>query len=187
MKQKARRITAPEQRQKERETALQEYDFSDVETYARIAGLNEIAISILIALVEDHVSDSPRTYGQIADHLGIHENTVLKYRRNALFNRLHRDILREIFHGNLDKVYRGMMIGVDKGQSGMVKLAMEMQGEHTPTMQSLNVNVNRTISDDKPLDIMETTERYLTMLGAKGWSLDMIAEVWNRLKSEQAF
>ncbi len=173
--------------QTQTQTAIVDDDFSDMETYCRVAGLNEIGICIMRALVEDQMLDSPRTGSQLADDLGFHENTIYKYRRNSLFNHLYAGILREIFHGNLDRVYRGMMKGVDKGQSGMIKLAMEMQGEHTPTMQSLNVNVNRTISDDKPLDIIETTERYLTMLGAKGWSLDMIAEVWERLKKQQAF
>ncbi len=169
------------------QTAIVENDFDDIKKYCEVAGLPPMGISILIAMVQDDVSESPRSGYELADDLGVHFNTIYKYRRNSLFNRLHAEILREIFHGNLDKVYAGMMIGVKKGQSGMVKLAMEMQGEHTPTMQSLNVNVNRTISDDKPLDIVETTERYLTMLGAKGWSLDMITEVWERLKKQQAF
>jgi hypothetical protein len=171
------------------DTALEEHDFADVEKYCQLAGLPPIGIAIMIALVSDHVSDSPRTGSVIADDLGIHENTVYKYRRNPLFNRLHAQILREIFQGNLDRVYKGMMIGVDKGNTGMVKLALEHSGEYVQQFRNVNVNLNRNVSalDTQPLDIDTAAERFLSMLGTRGWSLEMVVDLWHRLKREQAF
>lgn len=158
-----------------------------LEKSADIAALTHKQKAYLRAIIDDYLSESPRSDGAICDEIGIHRDSALKYRKNPRFNAVLSQVLYACTKGKFDVILSSLFTAARQGKVSAAKLLMEYIGEYTFKMQTLNLNVNRDILSTQTLDIDAATEKYLTMLGTRGWSLEMIADMWHKLKSEQAF
>lgn len=163
----------------------------EVEDYlqrtADIAGLTHKRKAYLKAIVDDYMLESPRSDVDICESIGISRDTALTCRQDPRFNAVLSQVLYACTKGKFDVILSSLFKAARQGKVSAAKLLMEYIGEYTFKMQTLNLHVNRGIMDTNPMDIDAAAEKFLTMLGGRGWSLEMVVDLWHKLKSEQAF
>jgi hypothetical protein len=168
--------------------AIDETSFDYVEKYISLSALPKIKAAILREEMKDYVSESPcRTATQIAEDIGCHINTVFQAHKDARFLAAKDKIQDMWFQSMAGEVYKAVLDTAKGGKVGAQKLALEVMGKHVTRIESKNVNVTADITSVGVNSIDDSVDRFLTMLGNRGWSLEMIADRWRILKSQQAF
>lgn len=162
-------------------------DFNVVDKCIRLADLPKSMEYILREEISDFCRESPRrTNREIAAAAGVHENSVYNAHNDIRFIRA-RDKLQDIyFRTKTGRFYQALLDAADNGKIGAIKLGLEIAGKHINKTEVTTHKVNDT-NDLQGINMDQAVEKFLIMLGSRGWSLNMIAEVWNRLKNQQAF
>jgi hypothetical protein len=168
--------------------AIDESSFDYVDKYIALSQLPKMKAAILREEMSDYVSESPpRSAQQIADSIGCAVRTVYQAHNDARFLAAKDKIQDMWFQSMAGEVYKAVLDTAKGGKVGAQKLALEVMGKHVTRIESKNVNVNADITSGGVNSIDDSVDRFLTMLGNRGWSLEMIADRWRILKSQQAF
>ncbi len=170
------------------EEAIESEAFDVIEKNISMASLPKGLEYVLRVEMEDFVSESPRaTAEDIAERAGVHSQTVFRAHRDARFIAV-KDRIQDIyFQGKAERFYSALLKSADSGKVGAIKLGLEITGKHVTRIESRNVNINTDMSTDGTFNLDNAVDKFLVMLGNKGWSLEMIADKWRLLKSKQAF
>ena len=91
------------------------------------------------------------------------------------------------FQSQAGSVYQAVLDTARQGKVGAQKLALEVMGKHVTRIESKNVNVNADMVSGSDLNLDKAIDKFLIMIGNRGWSLEMIADRWRVLKQTQAF
>jgi len=157
-----------------------------IESHTKLIDLPKNQILILHEEIYDFMSESSRTIAQIAKKLKIHVQTVYYAHRSRAYKACKQSILHELFMQDSQVFYTALVKAAKNEKIGAIRLGLEVQGIYTPKHQTENVNVNVNVGSDNMTPIA-AIERFLTMLGARGWSIEQLTEIWNNLKQSQAF
>lgn len=172
----------------EAEQAIDDNTFDFAEKYIAMAGLPRIRSAILRTEMLDYMSESPSMSAQqIADHVGCSVESVYVAHRDVRYKVAKSHIQDMWFQGMAGNVYKAVLDTAMAGKVGAQKLALEVMGKHVTRVETRNVNLNADILSDQTVDMDSAVDRFLIMLGTKGWSLDMLADKWRTLKNQQAF
>lgn len=166
---------------------IEQANYDYVEKYVSLSGLPKVKAAILQAEMADYVSESPHgTAAKIAERVGCHVNTVFQAHKDARYLAAKDKIQDMWFQSQAGSVYQAVLETARAGKVGAQKLALEVMGKHVTRIESKNINVSATM-DTGPLDLDAAIDRFLVMIGNRGWSLEMLADRWRILKSTQAF
>ena len=162
-----------------------------VEKCISLAGMPKVMAYILREEMTDYTSESPpATAQQIADRVGCHINSVFKAHKDARFLSA-KDKIQDIwFNSQAGSVYKAVLDTARAGKVGAQRLALDVMGKHVTRVETKNVNINADImgvQDGSMDNATAMVDKFLIMLGNRAWSLDMIADRWRILKSQQAF
>ena len=170
------------------EEAIVNADYDVIEKNISMAQLPKGLEYVLRVEMEDFVSESPRaTAEEVAERAGVHSQTVFRAHRDARFIAV-KDRIQDIyFQGKADRFYAATLKAADAGKVGAIKLGLEMTGKHVDRRESKNVNIRADMTTSGEFNLDNAIDKFLIMIGNRGWSLEMIAEKWRNLKSSQAF
>lgn len=157
-----------------------------VQTRAHIAGLSTPQLLVMQELAIDLISESPRTNCQLAEHLGMHRNTIGKYRTDTRFNRVLSEMVFAVTKGKLDVIMADLMKAAHQGKVAAIKLLLEYVGEYTQKIATLNMHVQAG-NIDSDMDLDSAVDKFLIMLGSRGWNIQQLTARWVSLKGRQAF
>ena len=155
---------------------------SDIEYHT----LTKVERLILSAEVKDFMSESSRTVEAISKEIGVSMSSIFRAHKNQRYTSVFDRVTDRIFQTMAHVGYSGLLKAARDGKVSASKLILEVTNKYTPKVQTESVNVNVNIGDDR-MTPDAAIERFLVLLGTRGWSLEMIAEVWHRLKASQAF
>ena len=162
------------------------YDY--VEKYVALSGLPKFKAKILQAEMANYMSDSPPlTAAQIAENVGCHVNTVFQAHKDSRYLACKDKIQDMWFQGQAGSVYAAVLQTARDGKVGAQKLALEVMGKHVTRIESKSVHIDASMADTGALDLDAAIDRFLIMIGNRGWSLEMLADRWRELKASQAF
>lgn len=162
------------------------YDY--VEKYVSMSGLPKLKAAILQAEMMQYTSESPPlTAAQIAAKCDCHVNTVFQAHKDARYLAAKDKIQDMWFQSQAGSVYTAVLKTARDGKVGAQKLALEVMGKHVTRIESKNVNISADMSVDGALNLNDAIDRFIIMIGNRGWSLEMLADRWRELKSTQAF
>lgn len=167
--------------------AITDDSYDLVEKSISLANMPKALEYVLRVEIDDFVSESPRvTAAEIAERAGVNISSVFRAHRDARYIAA-KDRIQDIyFQGKADRFYSALLKSADSGKVGAIKLGLEITGKHVTRIESKNINVSATM-DTGPLDLDAAIDRFLVMIGNRGWSLEMLADRWRILKSTQAF
>jgi len=157
-----------------------------LENAVNIADLTKSQRRVLKEEIHDFMTESSRSVVAIAEKLEIHPETVYTAHRAPVYRQLFTQLTDQIFMDMAHIGYSGIIKGARDGKVSASKLILEVTGKYTPKHQTENVNVNVNVGSDNMTPIA-AIERFLTLLGARGWSIEQLTEIWNNLKQSQAF
>lgn len=162
------------------------YDFT--EKYIAMAGLPRIRSAILRTEMLNYMSESPcMTAQQIADQVDCSVESVYKAHRDVRYKAAKSHIQDMWFQGMAGNVYKAVLDTAMAGKVGAQKLALEVMGKHVTRVETRNINTNVDIMGDQTFDLDAAIDKFIIMVGNRGWSLEMLADRWRILKSSQAF
>jgi len=162
------------------------YDY--VEKFISLAGMSRLMQAILRAEMRAYVSDSPLPTGQqIAIQCDCTREWVYKVQSDVRYMTAKDKIQDMWFQGQAGSVYQAVLETARQGKVGAQKLALEVMGKHVTRIESKNVNINSDIGSTPDLNLDKAIDKFLIMIGNRGWSLEMIADRWRILKQTQAF
>ena len=168
--------------------AIEDVSYDIVEKSIAMSGLPKALEYVLRVEMEDFMSESPRvTAEEIADRAGVNISSVFRAHKDARYIAVKDKIQDIYFQGKADRFYHALLRAADANKVGAIRLGLEVTGKHVNRVETRNINVNADILSDQAVDIDSAVDRFLIMLGTKGWSLEMIADKWRSLKSQQAF
>jgi len=172
----------------EMEEAIENADYDVIEKHITIAQLPKGLEYVLRVEMEDFMSESPRaTAEETAERAGVHAQTVFRAHRDARYIAV-KDRIQDIyFQGKADRFYAATLKAADAGKVGAIKLGLEMTGKHVDRSESKSVNISADVGIDGAFNLDAAIDRFLIMVGNRGWSLEMLADRWRQLKTEQAF
>ena len=162
------------------------YDYID--KFISLAGMSRLMESILRVEMLAYTSESPLPTGQqIADKCDCSREWVYKCQNDARYMAAKDKIQDMWFQGQAGSVYQAVLQTARDGKVGAQKLALEVMGKHVTRIESKNVNVNADMVSVGDLNLDKAIDKFLIMIGNRGWSLEMIADRWRILKQTQAF
>ena len=162
------------------------YDY--VEKFISLSGMSGTMSDILRTEMMAYVSESPHPTGQqIADTVGCSVVWVYQCRKDARYLAAKDKIQDMWFQSQAGSVYQAVLDTARQGKVGAQKLALEVMGKHVTRIESKNVNVNADMVSGSDLNLDKAIDKFLIMIGNRGWSLEMIADRWRVLKQTQAF
>jgi len=162
------------------------YDY--VEKYISLAGMSRVMGDILREEMLAYTSESPHPTGQqIADKVGCSVVWVYRCQKDARYLSAKDKIQDMWFRSQAGSVYKAVLQTAQGGKVGAQKLALEVMGKHVTRVESRNVNINTDMTTDGALGLDNAIDKFLVMIGNRGWSLEMLADRWRDLKASQAF
>jgi hypothetical protein len=169
------------------EQAIDQENYDFIEKYISVSSLPRLQADILRTEMLAYVSETPSMSAkEIAEVVGCSVPLVYKAHNDARFIAAKDKIQDMWFQSMAGDVYKAVLDTAKAGKVGAQKLALEVMGKHVTRIESKNVNVNADIMGISG-DTTDMVDKFLTMLGNRGWSLDMIADRWRLLKASQAF
>ena len=174
--------------EKQLEQAVETDNYDIVEKSISLSNLPKALEYVLRAEIDDFVSESPRaTAADIAERAGVHINSVFRAHKDVRYLQA-KDRIQDIyFQGKADIFYSALVDSARSGKVGAIKLGLEITGKHVTRIESRNVNISAGMDTDGTLDLDKAIDRFIVMIGNRGWSLEMLADRWRVLKSTQAF
>lgn len=170
---------------------------NDLETLAshsaEYVNLIDTQKMVLLAIMEDFISEDIRTDVDMASDLGIDRKTIYNCKRNPRFNRAMTQLMPEMVKAKLPK-YLTMVEDHGVKDWKAIEFLLKYAGLYTPTQQNLNVNANVGRQMDQQGSITESKDTLLTRMGELGWSVERVQEFaasiparFEELRSEGAF
>jgi len=161
-----------------------------VTNYPQFARLSTHQRALLSAIVDDYLSQNPRTQGQMAEDMGISRSTITKNLCNPTFG-MAVGIMMVAVTRSKTSVYLHELEKTALNSVGHVKLrALELLlkygGTYTNKVQveTRNLNVNMSSESASGLD---SIDKFLITLGGKGWNKERLCARWDELKAQQAW
>ena len=111
------------------------------ESYAIIAKLTPLQQQVMLALIDNTLSEDKQTDGQIAEKCNTSRDYVWKLRRQPKFASAMGLLIKSIAIGTADKAFVLLMKHAEK-DPGSVKTWLQMSGVHVDRRQNLNINAN---------------------------------------------
>jgi len=159
-----------------------------VDKIISLSGLSKTAADVLAMEMNAFTSESPHLTGQeIADHVGCSREWVYRVQKDSRYLAAKDKIQDVWFRSQAGSVYAAVLTTAREGKVGAQKLALEVMGKHVTRVESRNVNISADMTTDGALDLDNAIDKFLVMIGNRGWSLEMLADRWRDLKSSQAF
>jgi len=163
-----------------------QYDYA--EKYISLSGLPRVKADILRVEMQQYMSESPSMSAkQIAKSLDCSVESIYKAHKDARYIAAKDKILDIWFAGQAGSVYKAVISTAIDGKVGAQRLYLESVGKTSKRIETHNVNLNADILSDQTTDLDGAIDRFLIMIGSRGWSLDMLADKWRQLKNQQAF
>ena len=131
-------------------------------------GLTQRQILILVALVENVISENPVSDAQIAAQIGVHRTTITRNRQNPQFSRALSVMVREIVKGDVDSLI-GQLYKHGQKNYKAIELLLKYSGQYTEKHQSFTVHANvdtETIFQSSG----DAIDAFLIRLGELGWN-----------------
>ena len=167
---------------------IEQANYDYVEKYIGLARMSRIMSDILREEMLAYTSESPHPTGQqIADKVGCSLVWVYRCQKDARYLAA-KDKIQDIwFRSQAGSVYAAVLETARAGKVGAQKLALEVMGKHVTRIESKSVHIDASMAETGTLDLDAAIDRFLIMVGNRGWSLEMLAERWRELKNTQAF
>lgn len=166
---------------------IEQANYDYIEKYISLSGLTKTMSDILREEMMAYTSESPHLKGQeIADKVGCSVVWVYRCQKDARYLAAKDKIQDMWFQSQAGSVYQAVLETARAGKVGAQKLALEVMGKHVTRIESKNINISASM-DTGPLDLDAAIDKFLVMIGNRGWSLEMLADRWRILKSTQAF
>jgi len=163
-------------------------NYNYIEKFISLSGLSGTMSDILRTEMIAYTSESPHPTGQeIADKVGCSVVWVYKCRQDARYLAAKDKIQDMWFKSQAGSVYQAVLETARDGKVGAQKLALEVMGKHVTRIESKNVNISGDMISVGDLNLDKAIDKFLIMIGNRGWSLEMIADRWRILKQTQAF
>lgn len=160
---------------------------------AEYVNLKDTQKSVMLAIMDDFISEDIRTDVKMASDLGIDRKTIYNCKRNPRFNRAMTQIMPEMVKAKLPK-YLAMVEDHGVKDWKAIEFLLKYAGLYTPTQQNLNVNASIGRQLDAQGSITDSKDALLTRMGELGWSLDRVQEFaasiparFEELRAEGAF
>ena len=167
---------------------LDKRELDYTEKYITISGLPRVKADILRAEMTQYMSESPSMSAQqIADHLDCSVESVYQAHKDVRFIKAKDQILTMWYQNQQDKVYKAVIQTAIDGKVGAQRLYLESTNRTSKRIETRNMNLNADIMGDQGLDLDSAIDKFLIMIGNRGWSIEMVADRWRSLKNSQAF
>lgn len=145
--------------------------------------------TVLLAIMEDFISENIRSDVQIAADCGIDRKTVYNCKVNPLFNNALAFVMPELVKAKVPKYLAQIEKHGEKDYKPL-EFLLKYAGLYVPKSQNLNINANigSSRTQNKPLSVV--VDDVLIRLGELGWSEDRVSELVDRfreLRDEGAF
>jgi len=162
------------------------YDY--IEKHISLSGMPKKMGDILRAEMMAYVSESPYpTAAKIAETCECSVIWVYQCHTDVRYIAAKDKIQDMWFQSKAGSVYAAVLDTARAGKVGAQKLALEVMGKHVTRIESKHVNISADMRSDGTLDLDKAIDRFIVMLGNRGWSLEMLADRWRELKGQQAF
>ena len=161
-----------------------------ITNYPQFARLSSHQRAILSATVSDYILEKPRTQEQMAEDLGISRSTIVK----------------NLSHPGFGMALGMMMVAITRSKTNIYlreleKTAMESIGHVKIRALELLLKYGGTLTNKLQVDIrsqtvnmssesasgLDSIDKFLITLGAKGWNKERLCARWDELKSQQAW
>jgi len=168
-------------------TDLQTDSESIVQNYAEYAQLTEGQKSVLLGLMDDFLSEDIRSDIDLAAGVGVHRNTVKNAKQNPRFNRVLIAVMPELVKSKLPKYLNQIELHGKKSFEPL-KFLLEYTGLYVKSQRNLNLNANLAVNADQSAGpgqaVQSFCQQFMTIGYDKHSLLDLVAETWDKLKSE---
>jgi hypothetical protein len=158
-------------------------------TCATFAMLVPTQKSVLLAIMEDFLSENIRTDRQIASDCGVHAKTVYNCKVNPAFNAALAQVMPELVKAKLP-MYIGAIEKAGLKDWKALQFLLEFAGLWTKTQRNLNINANIGGNTAQNMSIQDSVDSILIRLGELGWNRTRVltlADRFDELKAEGAF
>lgn len=159
-----------------------------VEKIITLSGLTKTSADILTMEMNAFTSESPHPTGkEIAAHVGCSREWVYRVQKDGRYIAA-KDKIQDIwFRSQAGSVYQAVLETAREGKVGAQRLALDVMGKHVTRVETKNVNISADMTADSALDLDAAIDKFIIMIGNRGWSLEMLADRWRSLKGTQAF
>jgi len=152
-------------------------------------GLSQRQVGVLKALIENFLSDTPRSDSAIARDLNVHHGSISRLRNTPTFAMAFNTAVFGALRGKMDRfILRIIDMAEAKNDWRVYKFILELAGLYVPKMQSLNVNVDvQSQSASQFASVEDVAETFIIRLGELGWTEEDFVNKYRELKAQQAF
>ena len=178
---------------KENEMQTKENDIppheQTLQYYTEYANLSLNQRKVLLALLQNSLSDKIETDSEIAESLGLTRMSIWNCRQNPVFQSLLGIMSLDLLKGNADRLI-GYLLKQAETKTSAVQLAMEAAGLYIPRMQQsiLHGKAEDYAQVKTADDALNKICRQFAKIGyTKDRLIDELTEIWDTLDAEGGF
>lgn len=183
-----KKLPAPDKEDLEDIAGLKEVDF--VEYYASVSNLTGTEFAVLKTELDALFSESPRhlTLDQVSEIIGCNRQTVHRIHHKPAYIACKDKLFDIHVRDQAGRFWADLAKESSKGKVSATKIGLQMTGKHADLIQTKNVNVNTSVpAIGESLSLDKAIDRFIIMLGERGYSIEDIDARWVQLKASQAF
>lgn len=155
-----------------------------------ITKLTAIQKSFLMAIIHDSIAEKPRTLKEIAKELGCTQRNLVYIQANPGFNTALGLMMVGITRGRTHVYVEQMHKLALKGQYQAIKFMLEYGGTYVKKAEVVSKNLNMMVQQDiesTPESFNDAVDKFLTRMGARGWTAERIVQRFNQLAQTGAW